>query len=187
MAQLLEHTLEERAAQVVAAEKKKKAKKEAAEEAEAKALEEQAGVAVALGASAAVVGVGAPAGGPQMPDDVRRFMIKMREGGAQASPEELFTMMRGFKDNVTLDHLYRYVTSLVTSTDALNRSHLPLTPDFASLLDRLCTHRDQLVAMARFLGMNAFAPTAILRFQIRQRLKKLRNEDKEIMLSLIHI
>ena len=35
--------------------------------------------------------------------------------------------------------------------------------------------------MARFLGMNAFAPTAILRFQIRQRLKKLRNEDKEIM------
>ena len=109
MAQLLEHTLEERAAQVVAAEKKKKAKKEAAEEAEAKALEEQAGVAVALGASAAVVGVGAPAGGPQMPDDVRRFMIKMREGGAQASPEELFTMMRGFKDNVTLDHLYRFV------------------------------------------------------------------------------
>ena len=35
--------------------------------------------------------------------------------------------------------------------------------------------------MARFLGMNAFAPTAILRFQIRQRLKKLRNEDKEIL------
>ena len=26
-----------------------------------------------------------------------------------------------------------------------------------------------------------FAPTAILRFQIRQRLRKLRNEDKEIM------
>ena len=35
--------------------------------------------------------------------------------------------------------------------------------------------------MARFLGMNAFAPTGILRFQIRQRLKKLRSEDKEIM------
>ena len=121
MAQLLEHTLEERAAQVVAAEKKKKAKKEAAEEAEAKALEEQAGVAVALGASAAVVGVGAPAGGPQMPDDVRRFMIKMREGGAQASPEELFTMMRGFKDNVTLDHLYRFVACHLT--DALSIAH----------------------------------------------------------------
>jgi len=83
-----------------------------------------------------------------MPEDVRRFMLQMREGGvSQSSSEELLTMMRGFKDNVTLDHLYR----------------------------------DQLVSMARFLGMNAFAPTAILRFQVRQRLRKLRNEDRDIM------
>ena len=34
-------------------------------------------------------------------------MISMREGGRSASPEELLTMMKGFKDNVTLDHLYR--------------------------------------------------------------------------------
>lgn len=35
--------------------------------------------------------------------------------------------------------------------------------------------------MARFLGMNAFVPTGILRFQVRNRLRKLRNEDKDIM------
>ena len=43
-----------------------------------------------------------------MPEDVRRFMMSMREGGgASASPEEILGVMRGFKDNVTLDHLYR--------------------------------------------------------------------------------
>ena len=70
-------------------------------------------------AAAGSMGLGGGDGGsgnngpaaPQMPDDVRRFMMEMREGGAQASPEELFTMMRGFKDNVTLDHLYRCVLS----------------------------------------------------------------------------
>ena len=35
--------------------------------------------------------------------------------------------------------------------------------------------------MAQFLNMNHFAPTALLRFQIRQRLRRLRNEDKEIL------
>jgi len=78
--------------------------------------------------------------------DVREFMLRMKAGGRAASTEELLSVMRGFKDNVTLDHLYR----------------------------------DQLVAMAQFLNMNHFAPTAILRFQLRQRLKRLRNEDKEI-------
>ena len=78
--------------------------------------------------------------------DVREFMLCMKAGGRAASTEELLSVMRGFKDNVTLDHLYR----------------------------------DQLVAMAQFLNMNHFAPTAILRFQLRQRLKRLRNEDKEI-------
>ena len=35
--------------------------------------------------------------------------------------------------------------------------------------------------MARFLGMNTFAPTAILRYQMRRQMRKLRNEDKEIL------
>ena len=79
-----------------------------------------------------------------------RLLREGREDGQaphSSSPQELLELMSGFKDNVTLDHLYR----------------------------------DQLVAMARFLNMNAFAPTALLRFQIRGRLKKLRSEDKEIM------
>ena len=46
-------------------------------------------------------------------------------------------------------------------------------------LDHL--YRDQLVAMAQFLNMNHFAPTGLLRFQVRQRLKRLRSEDKDIM------
>ena len=83
----------------------------------------------------------------KMPDELRQFMVQIRDGGTNATADELLSVMRGFKDNVTLDHLYR----------------------------------DQLVSIARFLAMNAFAPTAILRFQIRSRLKKLRNEDKEIM------
>ena len=146
MAQLMEHTLEERAAQVTAQEESTKRKKAEAEAEEAREASGDGGVSVAEVPMAVVQRDGAI--GAQMPDDVRRFMVSMREGGgSQASTDELLSMMRGFKDNVTLDHLYR----------------------------------DQLVAMARFLGMNAFAPTAILRFQIRQRLKKLRSEDKEIM------
>ena len=43
----------------------------------------------------------------EMPEDVKNFMQAMRDGGRQASSEELFRLMRGFKDNVTLDHLYR--------------------------------------------------------------------------------
>lgn len=35
--------------------------------------------------------------------------------------------------------------------------------------------------MCNFLGLPCFAPTAVLRFQLRQRLRRLRNEDKEIL------
>ena len=34
--------------------------------------------------------------------------------------------------------------------------------------------------------MNVFAPTAVLRFQLRQRLKKMRAEDKDIMWEGVH-
>jgi len=141
MAQLLEHTLEKHAAQVTAAERAKLRKEEEELDVGGLSLDETREHELKLLARKQSVG-------GKMPEDVRRFMVQMREGGVpNASTDELLTMMRGFKDNVTLDHLYR----------------------------------DQLVAMARFLGMNAFAPTAILRFQIRQRLRKLRNEDKDIM------
>jgi len=147
MAQLLEHTLEERAAQVTAQERSKKRKE--AEAAEAEKAQAEGGISlVEKRARETQRDAERQLSGGRMPEDVRRFMLQMREGGvSQSSSEELLTMMRGFKDNVTLDHLYR----------------------------------DQLVSMARFLGMNAFAPTAILRFQVRQRLRKLRNEDRDIM------
>ena len=58
----------------------------------------------------------------------------------------------------------------MTSDDLLGR-----------LIASLIRYRDQLIAMAQFLNMNHFAPTALLRFQIRQRLRRLRNEDKEIL------
>ena len=35
--------------------------------------------------------------------------------------------------------------------------------------------------MCNFLGLRHFAPTAVLRFQLRQHLRRLRNEDKEIL------
>ena len=35
------------------------------------------------------------------------MQVRMKEGGRAASSDELLAMMRGFKDNVTLDHLYR--------------------------------------------------------------------------------
>ena len=177
MASLLQDTLEERATQVAEEAKKKKAKeseekaKEAmegegegqpgsAEEAQRQAAAQQQRMARVeavplvgsledtLGRVPAWVDLNQPlALGPQINKDVRSFMLRMKEGGRAESTDELISIMKGFKDNVTLDHLYR----------------------------------DQLVAMAQFLGMNHFTPTAILRFQLRQRLKRLRNEDKEIM------
>ena len=33
--------------------------------------------------------------------------VRMKEGGRAASSSELIGIMKGFKDNVTLDHLYR--------------------------------------------------------------------------------
>ena len=41
--------------------------------------------------------------------------------------------------------------------------------------------REQLVSLCSFLGMPTFAPTAVLRFQLRRRMRNLRNEDKDIM------
>ena len=35
--------------------------------------------------------------------------------------------------------------------------------------------------MCNFLALPHFAPTAVLRFQLRQHLRRLRNEDKEIL------
>ena len=160
MAELLEHTLEERAKQLQEEETSRERKEMAAERArreeelEARLLGGAAGVGLSLVETrmvemAKLAGGGELASEPQarMPKEVRDFMVSVREGGRRASPDELLSVMRGFKDNVTLDHLYR----------------------------------DQLVAIARFLGMNAFAPTGILRFQIRRRLKKLRADDKEIL------
>jgi len=134
MAQLMQHTLDERAAQVTREERARERRKSAE--------------AVSDGGEPAV---------PQretslMNQDVREFMLRMKEGGRAASSEELVKMMCGFKDNVTLDHLYR----------------------------------DQLVAMAQFLGMNHFAPTPLLRYSLRQRLRKLRNEDKDILWEGVH-
>mmetsp|Transcript_13457 Transcript_13457/g.32082 ORF Transcript_13457/g.32082 Transcript_13457/m.32082 type:complete len:686 (-) Transcript_13457:483-2540(-) len=88
--------------------------------------------------------------GAEMKDDtdaVRAFMLRMRQGGRAASPDELLSVMRKFKDKITLDGL----------------------------------QRDQLVSMCSFLGLPHFAPTAVLRFQLRQHLRRLRNEDKEIL------
>jgi len=129
MGKLLQHTLDERAAQVTREERARERKKSETQ---------------------------APEIAPQVPDginsDVREFMVRMKEGGRAASSSELIGIMKGFKDNVTLDHLYR----------------------------------DQLVAMAQFLGMNHFAPTALLRYQLRQRLRKLRNEDRDIHWEGVH-
>lgn len=136
MAQVMQHTMNERAAQVT---KEERAKERAREESE------RGGSDMTLVDNLRHIAGAAPDG--RLNSDVKEFMMRMKEGGRAASPDELLSMMRGFKDNVTLDHLYR----------------------------------DQLVAMAQFLNMNHFAPTGLLRFQVRQRLKRLRSEDKDIM------
>ena len=158
MAQVLEHTLETRAEQVTKEAKARERERQATEDLEearrqSESVKSSDGY-VTTSAHQMVSGVAGgdansatAAFGTAMPANLRAFMTSMREEGTAASPDELLKVMRGFKDNVTLDHLYR----------------------------------EQLVAIAQFLGMNAFAPTAILRFQLRSRLRKLRNEDKEIM------
>ena len=145
MAQVMEHTLEARAKEL--AKKKKRREQEAAEAAEAAAA---ASGDAADGASVSARAGGGTAFSPQadgVGDAVRDFMIEIREGGRELHTDELLSVMRSFKDNVTLDHLTR----------------------------------EQLVEMARFLGLNSYLPTGLLRFQLRGRMRKLRNEDKEIM------
>lgn len=132
MAQVLEHTLEKRAHQLA------KAKKRREREAAAAANDEAEGRGT---------GTAFPSYADGRGDAVRDFMIEIREGGRELSTDELLSVMRSFKDNVTLDHLTR----------------------------------EQLVEMARFLGLNSYLPTGLLRFQLRGRMRKLRNEDKEIM------
>jgi len=101
MAQLLEHTLEKHAAQVTAAERAKLRKEEEELDVGGLSLDETREHELKLLARK-------QGAGGKMPEDVRRFMVQMREGGVpNASTDELLTMMRGFKDNVTLDHLYR--------------------------------------------------------------------------------
>jgi len=41
--------------------------------------------------------------------------------------------------------------------------------------------RRQLVSLCEFLGLRAFAPDPVLRFQLRTKLRQLRNDDKDIM------
>ena len=38
--------------------------------------------------------------------DCLPHQVRMKEGGRAKDPAELLEVMRGFKDNVTLDHLY---------------------------------------------------------------------------------
>jgi len=79
-------------------------------------------------------------------------MQKMRSGGKAISTEELLSVMKKFKDDITLDGM----------------------------------HRDQLVSLCNFLGMPHYVPTAVLRFQLRRRMRTLRNEDKEILWEGVH-
>jgi len=139
MAQVLQHTLDERATQVA---QEARAKQQAREEDERR--EREANMTLVERRVEELRKQFTP--DDRVNADVREFMMRMKEGGRAASSKELIAMMSGFKDNITLDHLYR----------------------------------DQLVAMAKFLNMNHYAPTALLRFQLRQRLKRLRGEDKEI-------
>lgn len=154
MAQLLQHTLGERAIQVTKEEKakaKRKADRAVLEAAMAEESTSGPAGAMSLVESRARelsrIVADTYTKEPVISANVREFMVRMKEGGRASSTEELLSVMKGFKDNVTLDHLYR----------------------------------DQLVAMAQFLGMNHFAPTGILRFQLRQRLRRLRNDDKDIL------
>ena len=41
-----------------------------------------------------------------MTADCTPNQVRMKEGGRAKDPAELLEVMRGFKDNVTLDHLY---------------------------------------------------------------------------------
>ena len=41
-----------------------------------------------------------------MSSDCLPHQVRMKEGGRAKDPAELLEVMRGFKDNVTLDHLY---------------------------------------------------------------------------------
>jgi len=146
MAQLLQHTLDERAAQVTL-EARSKQREAAERQAQEEGMGHNSQLSLVEKRVKELRSIVKPQGDGRLNADVREFMVRMKEGGRAASADELLSVMRGFKDNVTLDHLYR----------------------------------DQLVAMAQFLNMNHFAPTALLRFQLRQRLKRLRNEDKEIL------
>lgn len=94
--------------------------------------------------AAAASGVGAASGSSR---PVREFIQRMKDGEKATSVDELISVMKKFKDDITLDAL----------------------------------SRDQLVSMSQFMGVPSFAPTALLRFQLRTALRKLRNEDKEIM------
>ena len=62
-----------------------------------------------------------------MPEDMREFLVRMRRGGRAASTDELLTMMRGFKDNVTLDHLcvcnHRVTTARNRRVTTAQRNH----------------------------------------------------------------
>ena len=95
IAQVLEHTLEKRASEV------RKSEAKAAAEAQA------AGEGLPTDAFPEAKG-----GSKDGSDHVRNFMLRMRQGGRAASPEELLGVMSKFKDNITLDGLQRDQVSL---------------------------------------------------------------------------
>ena len=90
IAQVLEHTLEKRASEVRKSEEKAKA------EAQAAAHEGSDHVPLAQAGERADT---------DAQHHVRNFMLRMRQGGRAASPEELLGVMSKFKDNITLDGL----------------------------------------------------------------------------------
>jgi len=80
------------------------------------------------------------------------------------------------------DHVRAFMLRMRQGGRAASRDELlSVMSKFSDKITLDGLQRDQLVSMCNFLGLPHFAPTAVLRFQLRTRLRRLRNEDKEIM------
>jgi len=115
--------------------------------------------------------------GAQSVDALLAEMESVR-AGAPLPPATVVKVAQMFRDEVTLDNLPRgqvkWANRSVGGWEfATGMEHAPFPPPRPM----------QLAALAKFVGISPFAPETLLRFQLRSKMRDIREDDKDLFLE----